>query len=62
MRVTVDAERCEGHARCRAICPEVFSMDEDSHAFVSAPDVPAALEQKVREAVANCPDRAISVS
>ena len=31
MRVTVDADRCEGHARCWGICPEVFDLDDEGH-------------------------------
>ena len=62
MRVAVDADRCEGHARCWAICPEVFELDEEGHAVVTLPDVPAELEDKAREAATNCPERAITVS
>jgi ferredoxin len=63
MKVTVDADRCQGHARCWSICPEVFSLDEEGHSFVPSPDdVPPALEGKVREAADNCPERAILVT
>lgn len=61
MHVTVDPDRCQGHARCWVLCPEVFSLDEEGHGYVSQPDVPAALEAKVQEAAANCPERAITV-
>jgi ferredoxin len=61
MRVTVDADVCQGHARCWQICPEVFSLDEEGHSYVAAPDVPPAVEAKVREAANNCPERAIAV-
>ena len=62
MQVAVDADRCEGHARCWAICPEVFELDDEGHAVVTRPDVPAELEEKAREAATNCPERAITVS
>jgi ferredoxin len=62
MRVTVDADRCEGHARCWSVCPEVFALDDEGHAVVERPDVPAGLEDKVREAERNCPERAITVT
>jgi ferredoxin len=61
MHVAVDADRCEGHARCWEICPEVFELDEEGHGLVPVPTVPAALEAKVREAADNCPERAITV-
>ena len=62
MRVTVDAARCEGHARCWSICPEVFELDDEGHAVVLAEEVPAGLEGKVRDAERNCPERAITVT
>lgn len=61
MRVAVDADRCEGHARCWSICPEVFELDDEGHAFVLQPEVPAGLEAQAREAATNCPERAIRV-
>ena len=61
MKVAVDPERCEGHARCWGICPEVFSLDDEGHAFVTNPEVPAELETKARHAASNCPERAITV-
>jgi ferredoxin len=61
MKVVVDVEVCQGHARCWEICPGVFSLDEAGHAVVSSPDVPPALEGDVEEAAANCPERAIEL-
>ena len=62
MNVTVDGDRCEGHARCWAICPEVFDLDDEGHAVVTVDVVPVELEEKVRDAERNCPERAISVA
>jgi ferredoxin len=62
MQVTVDADLCQGHARCWEICPDVFTLDEEGHASVSDAEVPAALEEDVRRAVRNCPERAISLT
>jgi len=62
MKVAVDADVCQGHARCWEICPEVFSLDEEGHALVAVADVPPELEEDVAEAVANCPERAISTT
>lgn len=62
MKVAVDADKCQGHARCWEICPEVFSLDDEGHSVVADPDVPPELEAKAREAVDNCPERAISAT
>ena len=62
MHVAIDAERCQGHARCWELCPEVFTLDEVGHGTVLVPDVPDSLEESVAKAAANCPERAIVVS
>ncbi len=62
MRASVDPEVCQGHARCWDICPEVFLLDEEGHAYVARPTVPPEWEAKVQEAAATCPERAISIS
>ncbi|HVU74866.1 MAG TPA: ferredoxin [Mycobacteriales bacterium] len=62
MKASVNADLCQGHARCWDICPEVFDLDDEGHSVVIQPDVPAALEDKAREAARNCPERAITLS
>jgi ferredoxin len=62
MRASVDADTCQGHARCWQICPAVFSLDEEGHSYVAVDTVPAELEAKTREAADNCPERAITLS
>jgi len=62
MKVVVDADVCQGHARCWEICPEVFDLDDEGHALVRVELVPAELEAKVLDAVSNCPERAITTS
>jgi ferredoxin len=61
MHAVIDPERCQGHARCWEICPDVFALDDEGLAHVTTPDVPPALEGKAREAADNCPERAISL-
>ena len=61
MKVSVDPDLCQGHARCWEICPDVFALDEEGHASVAHAAVPPALEDDVRRAVRNCPERAIAL-
>lgn len=61
MKVTVDADLCQGHARCWEICPEVFSLDEEGHSYVEDPEVPPEHRDDVEAAADNCPERAITV-
>lgn len=59
-RVSVDASRCQGHARCLAFAPEIFASDDDGNSYVPEDRaVLAELGQSVRRAIANCPEGAI---
>ena len=62
MKVSVDPDKCQGHARCWDLCPEVFTIDDDGYASTLVDEVPAELEEKVSTAKRNCPERAIEVS
>jgi ferredoxin len=59
MKVTVDEDTCRGHGMCLTFCPEVFEMSDDGWAIASPDEVPAEFEGPVREAIDNCPERAI---
>ncbi len=63
MKVKVDSERCQGHARCAALAPELFALDAlgNAHA-VGDGTVPVALTDKAYLAQANCPEFAIEVN
>jgi ferredoxin len=62
MRVEVNSELCQGHNRCYALAPELFDVDDYGNATVVGDgSVDAALEEKARLAVANCPEYAITV-
>ena len=64
MKVHVDPERCQGHTLCAMIAPAVFQLDEvDGHSTaIIDGEIPADLQEKVREAVRSCPEQAISIS
>jgi len=62
VKVRVDPERCQGHTLCAMIAPDVFQLDDvDGHSTaIIDGDIPAELQDKVREAVRSCPEQAIS--
>lgn len=63
LQIQLDRERCHGHARCWAICPEVFDIDDDTQqAILLRTSADGDLESLVREAVSECPEQAISIS
>jgi len=62
MKVKVDQEKCQGHNRCFVVAAEIFELDDYGYAHeVGDGTVPPGLEEKARLAVANCPERAISI-
>ena len=62
MKITVDPEKCTGHARCYGLAPDLFSVDDYGLASVVGDgSVPPELEDKARLAIANCPEYAIEV-
>lgn len=62
MKVQVDSDRCRGHGICCSLCPEVFELNDDGYAEVLVDEVPPEHEATVRDAVVQCPERAISVA
>jgi ferredoxin len=61
-RVAIDPERCLGHGRCVAACPELFDIDDSGAGFVIRSDVPPELLGRARQAEMNCPERAITLT
>ena len=60
-KLTVDKNRCEGHAMCVQSAPDVFDIgDDDLAIWVEYP--PEGSEKSVRAAIAACPRQAISIS
>ena len=60
MRIRVDPEKCQGHARCYALVPELFSVDDYGlSSVIGDGTVPRELEERARLAIANCPEFAI---
>ena len=62
MIVRVDGDRCVGHGMCYLAAPNIFQLsDEDGHAYVLSEQVPADLDDAVRQAERGCPEQAIIV-
>ena len=60
LRLHVDQDKCQGHARCKSLAPELFDLDEFGNAHeIGDGSVPAGLEDKAWLAQTNCPEIAI---
>ena len=61
MKLTVDANKCQGHGRCYALAPDLFDLDENGNALTLMDDYPEARRADAELAAANCPELAITV-
>jgi ferredoxin len=63
LKIRVDQDKCQGHARCKSLAPELFNLDEFGNAHeIGDGVVPAGLEDKAWLAQTNCPEIAIEVT
>jgi len=63
LKIRVDQDKCQGHARCKSLAPELFELDEYGNAHeIGDGSVPAGLEGKAWLAQTNCPEIAIEVT
>ena len=63
MKVTIDRASCTGHARCAALGPNFYSLDDDGYNDMQGTvEVPAGLEQEATDGANGCPERALTIS
>jgi len=61
MKIYVDYEQCQGHARCGQTAPTLFEFDEQGKSRPVQTAVPDDLVDAAELAVLSCPERAISL-
>jgi ferredoxin len=61
MRIRIDKARCVGNARCWAVAPGLFPLDDDGYIAVAEVQVPDGLEAIARRGARACPERVIEV-
>ncbi len=54
----VDEDKCQGHAICVGLAPEVFELNDQGISVVKDPE--GADEAKIQQAIDGCPVDAIS--
>jgi ferredoxin len=61
-RLELDPNRCQGHARCAVLAPELFGVDEIGNGRLLGDGVvPSDLFEKAYLAQSNCPEAAIKI-
>jgi ferredoxin len=59
MKVKVDSELCIACGACVSLVPEVYDWDDNGKAIALEDEVPADMEDEVKEALESCPTEAI---
>lgn len=59
--IRLDDARCTGHGRCYALAPALFDSDDAGRSVLLAEEVADEHRAAAEAAVANCPERAISL-
>jgi ferredoxin len=59
VRITFDRDRCSGHARCAALAPEVYRLDEEG--YLGEPTLTEGSERQAERGAMACPEGAITV-
>ncbi|WP_109526681.1 MULTISPECIES: ferredoxin [Nocardia] len=61
MRISVDPQRCQGHALCAAVLPGLFDLDEHGYATVRDVIVPEEHIASAEMAATTCPEQAVEI-
>ena len=61
LRITVDADLCQGHGVCESEAPEVFHVGEDRKVELLDPAPPDDQRTAVKAAVKYCPTHALTL-
>lgn len=61
MKIVIDMSRCTGHARCAAVAPELFDLDDNGYIAFAEKTVAPGLEDLARRGSRACPERIIQI-
>jgi len=62
MRIELDNTRCEGHAMCEAVAPDIFSVEGAGPVTISRHEIHDGDRQQVEDAVQACPVSALKLT
>jgi len=62
VRIQVDKSLCQGHARCNAVAPEVYPLDELGYTNLDGEiEVPDELAEAALRGARSCPEMVITI-
>lgn len=61
MKIIVDHKKCSGQARCQAVAPVIYELDEEGYNRMPPREVDPGEEALARRGARACPERAITI-
>ncbi|MEZ5737238.1 MAG: ferredoxin [Novosphingobium sp.] len=61
MKIRIDKERCVGNARCWAVAPDLYPLDDEGYIAIEEVEVPQGKEELARRGARACPERVIEI-
>ena len=61
MKIRIDKAGCTGNARCWAVAPDLYLLNDEGYINSEGFDVPPGQEDLARRGARACPERVITV-
>ncbi|MCW1431183.1 ferredoxin [Novosphingobium sp. JCM 18896] len=61
MKIRIDKARCVGNARCWAVAPELYPLDDEGYIAIEDLLVPEGQESLAKRGARACPERVIEI-
>jgi ferredoxin len=61
VKITLDRDRCAGHALRVAAAPDVYDFDDGGYCVLPSEIVPPAMAAQAKAGAVACPERALRV-
>ena len=61
MKIRINKAMCVGNARCAAVAPQLFPLDDEGYISIEEIEVPAGMEDLARRGAKACPERIIVI-
>lgn len=62
MKLTVDKQKCQGHAMCAAVAPSVYPLDDEGYVAFEHAEVDESDRSAATLGIETCPEQAISAT
>ena len=61
MKIRIEKAACVGNARCAAVAPDLYALNDDGYIDTDGFDVPEGQEKLAQRGARACPERIIFV-